>query len=779
MAMIEAQRASPADTAIGGDALARAFPFHWVVDRNLRFVALGPSIARLPEPPVIGGLLTEHFLCLQPVGPLSAEFITQMLGCALLLAQRSSHIPFRGHFDVTAGGLYWIFLGSPSMLSLQALESAGLRIEDFAAHDRISDVLLMNKSQRTQLADLRRLKERLTRQHDEFEKSEETFLTALAAANSVVYKEDIVADTFTNAGESFATLTGHDFHWLRPSQLRQTLDPVAQAEKFGVTGEINIASPRRSMEYRFMRRDGSERWFSDDAALILDANGKELFAVGLIEDITGRKRVEEALRESEERASRLARVVELTQNAVIITGPDGRIQWVNPGFTAISGYPSAEVLGRRPQDLLSSSAAEQQTLDQALAAVRTGTSAHLEVRFTHRNGSLLSIDVEAQALVVADGSIGGFMLVCMDVTARVQLRVRLRRQRDAFAAILRLIPGGILALDGSGCVSFCNHWFAQLLGAREDGLVGQPVARLDAMLAAQCPAEDPPFSLGELLPTGREVIRVCRPAAARISRIDCDFRDAQKRRVWHVVYLSDITREAEIDEMKSQFLSIAAHELRTPMASIHGFSELLISRDFDKETQQKIASTIHRQSSLLVDMVNELLDIARIEAGGGRDFQLAEFELEPLVRDTVAAVLPSVGAPRVVFAQSAGKPGRVFADPAKVQLTLTNVLSNAYKYSGADDPVEIEFLTRAHRGAAQVGVRVSDRGIGMTPDQLSRIFERFYRADPSGEVQGTGLGMTLVKEIIEAMHGSVEVTSLVGRGTCVTLWIPVAPQPRT
>jgi PAS domain S-box-containing protein len=553
---------------------------------------------------------------------------------------------------------------------------------------------------------------------------------------------------------------------------------VSQAAKFTLTGEIDIASPRRSMEYRFVRRDGSERWFSDDAAVILDAHGKELFAVGLIEDITGRKRIEDALRESEERASRLARVVELTQNAVLITGADGRIQWVNPGFTAISGYPGADVLGRRPQDLLSGSAAEQQTLDNALSAVRAGTTAHFEVGFTHREGSLLSIEVEAQPLAAADGSIGGFMLVCMDVTARVQLRVRLRRQRDAFAAILRLIPGGILALDSSGRVSFCNHWFAQLLGTREDALVGQPVARLDAMLAAQCAPEDPPFSLGELLPTGREVLRVCRPAPARVSRVDCDYRDEQKRRIWHVVYLSDITREAEIDEMKSQFLSVAAHELRTPMASIHGFSELLVSREFDTATRQKIASTIHRQSSLLVDMVNELLDIARIEAGGGRDFQYSEFEIEPLVRETVAAVLPPVGPPRVVFMNSVGSLDRVVADPAKLQLTLTNVLSNAYKYSGADRPVEIDFLARAHRGARQVGVRVTDRGIGMTPEQLSRIFERFYRADPSGEVQGTGLGMTLVKEIIEAMHGSVEVSSLVDRGTRVTLWIPAAPQSR-
>jgi PAS domain S-box-containing protein len=755
-------------------ALARAFPFHFVVDGTLHFVQLGPALARLPDAPALGGLLPDQFLCLQPQGSLSADFLRQIQGRPLLLAHRRSHIPFRGHFDQGGDGDEWIFIGSPSLLSMQALEAAGLHVDDFAPHDRISDLLLLTKNQRAQMANLRQLKERLSRQHDEYEKSEEIFVTALAAANSVVYREDLLSDSFTEAGESFAKLTGHDFHALRPSRLRELRDVARHDPGYEQTGEINIAVPRRSMEYRFVRRDGSERWFSDDAAIILDARGREIFAVGLIEDITGRKRVEDALRESEERASRLARVVELTQNAVVITDVDGSIQWVNPGFTALSGYLPSEVIGKRPQELVGDGRNPTDLISQARSDVRAGASAHIEVAFAHRDGSPLWIDVEAQPLVDAAGKITGFMLVCMDITAQVQLEARLRSQRDAFNAILRLIPGGIVALDSSGRVTFCNNWIAQLLGKKESALLGAPVSELDDLFRQQCAPDDPPYSLGAPVPNGREVVRVIRPTPATLSRVDCEYRDEHGQRVWHVAYLSDITREAEIDEMKSQFLSVAAHELRTPMASIHGFSELLLSKDFDAETSKMIARTIHRQSSLLVDMVNELLDIARIEAGGARDFVISEFELDPQVREAAAALLPPEGPPRVEFELDSAHGANVKADPAKLRLTLNNVLSNGYKYSAEGTPIRIDYLRRQSRGAQQVGVRIADRGIGMTPDQLARVFERFYRADPSGAVAGTGLGMTLVKEIIEAMHGSVEIESLAGRGTTVTLWLPAA-----
>jgi signal transduction histidine kinase len=207
---------------------------------------------------------------------------------------------------------------------------------------------------------------------------------------------------------------------------------------------------------------------------------------------------------------------------------------------------------------------------------------------------------------------------------------------------------------------------------------------------------------------------------------------------------------------------------------VHGFAELLVSRDFDADTARTIAKTIHRQSSLLVQMVNELLDLARMEAGQGRDFACETQELAPIVRETANGLMMPGDPRRVEFVPADGDSHRANVDAAKLRLAVTNVLANAYKYSRGHGAIRLSLPTRLHHGRVEVGVRVEDQGIGMTPDQLERVFERFYRADPSGTVPGTGLGMTLVKEIVETMKGTVAVESTPGQGTTVTLWLPSA-----
>lgn len=269
-----------------------------------------------------------------------------------------------------------------------------------------------------------------------------------------------------------------------------------------------------------------------------------------------------------------------------------------------------------------------------------------------------------------------------------------------------------------------------------------------------------------------DVMRLAMPRPAIIARTVRAIRGQSAASQWRAFYLRDITQEVEVDRMKSEFLSTAAHELRTPMSSVHGFAELLVSREFDAETVRTIARTIHRQSSALVQMVNDLLDLARIEARRDRDIKLSRQPLAPIVRETVDGLLVQGDPRRVELIPAAGDDAVIEADAALLRQAITNVLSNAYKYSRGRGAIRLTLPTRTQSGRLQVGIRVVDEGIGMTPDQLGRLFERFYRADPSAEIPGTGLGLTLVKEIVEAMRGSVDVASEPGRGTSVTLWFP-------
>ena len=239
-----------------------------------------------------------------------------------------------------------------------------------------------------------------------------------------------------------------------------------------------------------------------------------------------------------------------------------------------------------------------------------------------------------------------------------------------------------------------------------------------------------------------------------------------------MLYLRDVTHETEVDRLKSEFVSTAAHELRTPIASIHGFTELLRMREYPSERRQQILETIYRNSAAMIRIVNDLLDLSRLEAQRGKDFLREQGDLGEFLRQSLADHAPPPGRDAPVAPVELGALPAWF-DRGKIAQVLGNLLGNAYKYSPAGGAVRLQLLREIPPGAAgRVGFSVTDVGIGMTPAQVARIFERFYRADPSGAILGTGLGMSIAKEIVNLHGGNLTVTSALGEGTCVSVWLP-------
>ncbi|MBL8511259.1 MAG: sensor histidine kinase, partial [Betaproteobacteria bacterium] len=142
------------------------------------------------------------------------------------------------------------------------------------------------------------------------------------------------------------------------------------------------------------------------------------------------------------------------------------------------------------------------------------------------------------------------------------------------------------------------------------------------------------------------------------------------------------------------------------------------------------------------------------------------------IEDTVASLLVKDD-PRIVSVNLPESNVLVRVDAEKLRQALTNLLSNAYKYSPKGGAIELDCVHAESHAGKQIGIRICDHGIGMTPEQLSRAFERFYRADSSGNIPGTGLGLCLVKEIVELQGGKIDMESAFGQGTTVTLWLPL------
>ena len=215
------------------------------------------------------------------------------------------------------------------------------------------------------------------------------------------------------------------------------------------------------------------------------------------------------------------------------------------------------------------------------------------------------------------------------------------------------------------------------------------------------------------------------------------------------------------------FLAAAAHELRTPVTSIYGFADLLRTRTFDRETTRDVVATLHQQAEHLVRLLNELLDLSRIEARAAQAFDFERQPLGPILMAAATEARPP-GDPRAAALRVASGLPELMLDRVKMRQALANVLSNAYKFSRPDAPVSVE----AFRDGSRVGIRVSDRGIGMSQGDLSSLFERFWRAEGAREIPGSGLGMALTREIVRFHGGTIEVQSAPGEGTQVTLWLP-------
>ncbi|MBH1986701.1 MAG: PAS domain S-box protein [Burkholderiales bacterium] len=452
---------------------------------------------------------------------------------------------------------------------------------------------------------------------------------------------------------------------------------------------------------------------------------------------------------------------------VSMTLPNQPMIYVNHAFEHITGYEGHELLGVNCR-VFQRDDQQQPGIAVMRDAIREGRSCQVVLRNYRKDGTLFYNDLAISPVLGVDGNLTHFVGVATDITDRIAAEQVLQLRTERLNAVFDLSPDGFVVLDKRGEVSIVNPAFERMTGLLAADLVGQSQSALEEHLMERCKSrevdeQDPAAGAS----AARELLHMHTPSVRTLlRRVRHGGQDNET-----VMYFRDITHEQEVDRMKSEFLAMAAHELRTPMVSIFGFTELLLKRSFTDERRNDMLSTIHRQASVLINLVNELLDLARIESRRGKDFKRERQLLQPLIENTVAGLLMH-NDPRKVDVSLPSERIVVDVDKEKLSLALTNVLSNAHKYSPQGGDIGLDLVWRDRDGRTECGIRVTDQGQGMTPEQQAKVFDRFFRADTSGNIPGTGLGMTIVKEIIELHGGQVGISSEWGVGTTVILWIP-------
>jgi two-component system phosphate regulon sensor histidine kinase PhoR len=335
----------------------------------------------------------------------------------------------------------------------------------------------------------------------------------------------------------------------------------------------------------------------------------------------------------------------------------------------------------------------------------------------------------------------------------------LRRERAESAALVEAMVEGVIAADGRGHIVTANPAARRLLGYGPT----EPLPDLPELFRVKA---------------AREVVDVVlRGQPVQDRQIEMDDRvflvNARPLPTGGaVVVLHDLTEVRRLEAVRRDFVANVSHELKTPLTSISGYAETLLDDGADVETVQRFAGTILSNARRMQRLVDDLLDLSRIEAGRWQPAR-TDVDVAAVARESWASLARRAEAGRVELALDVSPDADVLhADPDAVRQVLTNLMDNSLRYTPPGG--RIICLSRRVAGGAAVSIR--DDGPGITREHLPRIFERFYRADPSRsrEEGGTGLGLAIVKHLVEAHGGRVSAESERGRGTTVTCVFPDA-----
>jgi PAS domain S-box-containing protein len=243
----------------------------------------------------------------------------------------------------------------------------------------------------------------------------------------------------------------------------------------------------------------------------------------------------------------------------------------------------------------------------------------------------------------------------------------------------------------------------------------------------------------------------------------------KKEAAGSVAVFRDITEIKELDKMKSEFLNMVSHELRTPLTPIQAYSELMLIRNMDSEKVKSYAEIINKETQRLGSLIGDLLDLSRIESGKGLSLTLEEVDVINFLKD-IYEMYKNTSQKHKIILTVPEKSEIILFDKNKMSQVMINLLSNAIKYSPDGGNINIIMEDKNDR----IYITVKDEGIGISKEDLPRIFEKFYRVQSEAvrKISGTGIGLPIVKYIIELHNGDIEVKSELGKGSEFTFYIP-------
>lgn len=364
----------------------------------------------------------------------------------------------------------------------------------------------------------------------------------------------------------------------------------------------------------------------------------------------------------------------------------------------------------------------------------------------------------------------------------------IEREKNKSESILANVGDGVMALDENLVFIACNDAAGELLGYKNAEIIGKKLSdiiTLKSLKLAEVKKDYSPImesiKTGQVIITGTGEYAIINKAKKEIpvTITAAPLIDAHETIKGGVVVLRDVTKEQEIDKMKSEFVSVASHQLRTPLSASKWFLEMLLNGDAGKvnDEQKEYLDHTYKSNERMIALVNDLLNVSRIESGTIA-IEPISTDIDGLIKSVIFELTPQIKQKniKVVFKTLTGGTPKIKIDPKLIRQVFQNLLSNSVKYTPDAGTAGV----RIAKEGKYLQFEVFDTGVGIPKAQQPKVFKKFFRADNvlTLQTEGTGLGLYVAKSVVDASGGRIWFNSVEGKGTSFFFTLPIAGSKR-
>ncbi len=493
-----------------------------------------------------------------------------------------------------------------------------------------------------------------------------------------------------------------------------------------------------------------------------------------------RWKTQEALRESEQRYRQL---IECAQDGILEIDRKGTVLMANPEACKMLGYTEDALRGMNFENTCLPE--ERQMASRRLLEIQAGKILRFERQALRKNGEQFPIDVSISPL-----SQGCFQEVIRDITIRKKIEHALQESEQKFRLLVENQVDLVVELNVQGEFVFVNPSYCKLLGKTKDEILGtssydviHPEDKVEVEKTNQKVFAPPYTSYSEhrvKTCQGWRWIAWTSNAAmdnhGSVTTLTCTGRDISESKQAKEELEKANQRLRELDKLKDNFLSTVSHELRTPLTSIKSFVEILLTYDEDRATQKEFLGIINEESDRLTRLINDFLDLSKIQAGRIQ-WKTEAISIPEVIHPAINTTRPLADKNKLsMVVEIAPVMPRVLFDKDRLTQVFTNLIGNAIKFTPENGQITVKVINDQPGYPGFITVRISDTGIGIAPKYHHSIFENFGQV---GDVlkdrpKGTGLGLPICKKIIENYGGKIWVESELGKGSTFLFTLPIA-----